>query len=65
MIVTAAFVLLMVILIRFSEEKFWLISILLLGLVVQCGVHIGTIQIGIWLGITKVLRDLCCGIKSS
>ena len=55
---TIAFVGFMAILIKFSEERWWLWWFTIMGAAVQCGVKISIIGIALSLGISKVLKDI-------
>lgn len=58
MISGIAFVLFMAFLIKFSEERWWLWNFLVMGLAVKLGLCLDIIGIALWLGISKVLKDI-------
>jgi len=55
---TIVFVTFMAILIKFSSERWWLVWFMLMGVAVQCGYKVGIIGIVVWIGISKVLKDI-------
>lgn len=55
---TIVFISVMVFLIKFSTERFWLYWFLILGVSVQCGYTVGIVGVAVWMGIAKVLKDM-------
>ncbi len=56
---TILFIAIMAILIRINDERWWLYCFLFMGLAVQCGYKVGMIGMVAWIGVLKVLKDLC------
>ncbi|MHB8056826.1 MAG: hypothetical protein ACYDHC_02900 [Desulfuromonadaceae bacterium] len=56
---TIAFVAFMAFLIKFSEERWWLVWFMIMGVAVQCGYKAGIVGIAVSMGMSKVLKDIC------
>lgn len=55
---TILFVAFMAFLIRFSTDRWWLWFVLIMGVAAQFGYKVGIVGIAVWIGISKVLKDI-------